>query len=113
MLVSDWIQPYINKASQHSYPHQFRITKDQQGKAIMHTKKWSSSPEWQATTGEEFLIKAHPEGVPEIVEPKCEELCLRNLRRDLPKYQPYLTREDMEEWGELLDSLEANGGELK
>ncbi|XP_041478017.1 uncharacterized protein LOC121425955 [Lytechinus variegatus] len=106
--IRDWLQPNMHKVSHHSHPHQFRITKDENGKAVLHTKKWSNTSEWQCTTGENYIIKTHPEGVPHIVEPFTAELDLNNLRRDLPKYKPYLTQVEVTEWEELLSSLECS-----
>lgn len=108
--IRDWIQPHMNKPSQHSHPHQFKITKNTHGNAVLHTKKWSNCAEWQSTTGEQYIIRSHPEGEPVMVAPSSAELGLNKLHRDLPKYQPYMTQDDLDEWEDLLTSLESDEG---
>ena len=105
--IRDWLQPHINKPSHHSLPHQFKITKVE-GKAIIQTKKWSNSSEWQNTTGCRHILSSHPRGIPQGVEKKLEELHVTRLYRDMAKYRPYLSDGEHQEWMELLSSLEAN-----
>ncbi|XP_071500356.1 uncharacterized protein [Diadema antillarum] len=105
--IRDWLQTHINRPSHHSHPHQFKITKVK-GKAVIHTKKWSNSSEWQATTGCSHILSGHPSGIPQAVQRKLEELYITRLYRDMTKYRPYLTEPEHQEWMKLLGSLEAD-----
>ena len=106
--IKDWLFPCLNKIANHSQPHQFKITK-KEGKAVLSTKKWSSNDEWQSTTGEEHILKCHPQGQPAPTKRQDISLHLNNIRRDMPKYQTLLNGTEQEEWRDLLNELEEGG----
>ena len=62
--VSDWLQKHIEKMEYHTMPHQFKITRVENGKAKIMYKIWSSDSVWQDCEGDAkgILLTSHPKG---------------------------------------------------
>ena len=63
--VSDWLKKHIEKIEYHTMPHQFKITRDDSGKARIMYKIWSSDDSWQDCEGDAngILLKSQPKGL--------------------------------------------------
>lgn len=101
----EWLGPCLEDISQHSRPHVFRITKGLDGRALISTKMWSSSPEWISPCGSPHLLTHHPDGIPAIITPNFEKVDLPRLGKQIMKMKPFLTAEAMETWRSTLDQL--------
>eukprot|EP00057_Strongylocentrotus_purpuratus_P025222 XP_011679696.1 PREDICTED: uncharacterized protein LOC105445628 [Strongylocentrotus purpuratus] len=101
----EWLGPCLEDISQHSRPHVFRITKGLDGRALISTKMWSSSPEWISPCGSPHLLTHHPDGIPTTITPNFQKVDLPRLGKQIMKMKPFLTAEAMETWMSTLDQL--------
>nr|XP_054753079.1 uncharacterized protein LOC129258865 isoform X1 [Lytechinus pictus] len=100
--VRQWLLPHQHTMQYHSKPHIFKFTMDQEEKATLQTKDWSTNPHWRETTGSSHILKSHPEAQPILVEKSFVDIAISHLP---VKLQPYLEPEDTEAWKSLCELL--------
>ena len=103
--VRDWLSPSIEVMQRHSKPHVFKITKDESGRAVLMTKMWSTSAEWQTPTGSPYLLSNHPDGQPDMVRPDFSAVDLLRLTRQIEKLSHFLPEAACDQWKDTLEQL--------
>ena len=70
--IKTWLDPVRETMRYHTGPHCFRITREN-GKAVLHTKKWSTDKRWVPVRAEEgsepHLLTGLPTGEANLLEP--------------------------------------------
>ena len=105
--IKDWLQPFMEPMAHHSRPHQFKITQDPDGKAVLHTKEWSASECWMLPSGSPHILTGQPEGSPDAVTPNFEKVDIRRLAQHVAKMEPFMSPAAREVWQNTLKQLQA------
>lgn len=107
-----WITPHLNDLTGHQDPHQFRISRDENGKAFIATKSWCTDPEWTYSIGScnGVLVKDIPPGVPLIAPRTTNPLELVRFKKGLESLTKTLTI-DINSWTRILETLSSEQGE--
>ncbi|VDI30558.1 Hypothetical predicted protein [Mytilus galloprovincialis] len=87
--VAGWIGKSLNKISNHSYPHVFKVEK-RDGQTKLFYKKWSTDKVWLETT--EQLLMNIPTDAPQPVVPILTKLDLNKLKNDIRTSFSYFKR---------------------
>ena len=104
--VKDWLAPHQHAMYHHSKPHLFKFTRNNEGKAVLHTKDWSTS-EWVEPTGSVTPLHSLPEGQPNMANTLHEDLFIDLMERDTRKVHKYMDAEDIASWQDLFIQLRA------
>ncbi len=98
---TSWLIPHLEPIFNHSRPHQFRITRGDDGKAEIVSRKWSSDP-WVKCAGEASgrLLKSHPEECPRLLTPHFDDLDFFKLKSDVQGCFPFFTKDEDKAWWE-------------
>ena len=105
--VKHWLEPVMEPMTQHSRPHQFKITRDCDGRARLYTKDWSTTESWQEPVGVPHILTGHPEGSPDVVTANFEKIDLRRLSQHIAKMEPFMAPAAREVWQNTLMQLHA------
>ena len=101
--IKEWIAPYIQKISFHAGPHQFKIKLNEDCRAVLTYKKWSTDNNWEtcASVNDGILLTWIPDGKPETerADPKkLPALSIEGLMNDYKACAAQLMSPDEDKW---------------
>ncbi|XP_060561179.1 uncharacterized protein LOC132720949 [Ruditapes philippinarum] len=77
----EWLQ--LNNIKNHSHPHVFKFTRNEDGKAIMKYKKWSTDKKWITSTGsDKYILQDMDDSPINKIKPTVDNLDFERLRHD-------------------------------
>lgn len=96
--ITEWLIPHLNTIKNHSKPHIFKIAKDDNGRARIFWKEWSTDKTWNATG--DYLLKTQVEDSPDVVESDYTEIAsnIEKLEGDVRASFKYFAKEDDKDW---------------
>lgn len=101
--VKGWLEGCIApNLCGHTDPHQYKLVRGPDGKAVMFYKKWSTTKDWSPKGGGIQLLTARPMGVPDLIDPDVSKLDLDKLALDLPKYALNFDEETTRWWNTFI-----------
>lgn len=97
--VKGWMEASSSDLTGHIYQHQFKIKRNEGGKAVLFYKKWSSSDEWLPAGDHGIgVITGIPDGEPQMCEPSIEKVNIDKIEQDLPKSGMKLDAASVDWW---------------
>eukprot|EP00105_Crassostrea_gigas_P040560 XP_019924708.1 PREDICTED: uncharacterized protein LOC105332847 [Crassostrea gigas] len=96
--ITEWLIPHLNTIKNHSKPHIFKIAKDDNGRARIFSKEWSTDKTLNATG--EYLLKTQVEDSPDVVESDYTEIAsnIEKLEGGVRASFKYFAKEGDKEW---------------
>jgi len=110
--VKTWMEPVQRDISGHIHHHQFKIERNEQGRAVLWYKKWSTSTEWLPEGGIQ-ITDGVPAGEPAILQPNISNLNLDRLKADLNKFRLKFDHSTSKWWTDFIKHQETRHDEAE